>query len=57
MDSCEEVRHSFAGPGEIKRREVVPLDPQQSPGEIKTREVERWARKVGLPGIALPRLH
>ena len=40
MDSYEEVRHSFAGPGEIKRREVVPLDPQQSSGEIKTREVE-----------------
>ena len=30
---------SFAGPGEIKRREVV-LDPQVSPEEIKSREVE-----------------
>ena len=29
----------FAGPGEIKRREVV-LDPQESPGEINSREVE-----------------
>ena len=28
----------FAGPGEIKRREVE-LDPQVSPGEIKRREV------------------
>ena len=30
---------TFAGPGEINRREVV-LDPQVSPGEIKSREVE-----------------
>ena len=30
---------SFAGPGGIKRREVV-LDPQESPEEIKSREVE-----------------
>ena len=30
---------TFAGPGEIKRREVV-LDPQESPEEIKSREVE-----------------
>ena len=30
---------AFAGPGEIKRREVV-LDPQESPEEIKRREVE-----------------
>ena len=30
---------AFAGPGEIKRREVV-LDPQVSPEEIKNREVE-----------------
>ena len=30
---------TFAGPGEIKRREVV-LDPQVSPEEIKSREVE-----------------
>ena len=39
LDSHEEVRFSFAGPGEIKRREVV-LDPQDSPEEIKSREVE-----------------
>ena len=30
---------SFAGPGEIKRKEVV-LDPQESRGEIKSREME-----------------
>ena len=30
---------TFAGPREIKRREVV-LDPQVSPEEIKSREVE-----------------
>ena len=30
---------TFAGPGEIKRREVV-LDPRVSPEEIKSREVE-----------------
>ena len=30
LDSHGEVRLSFAGPGEIKRREVV-LDPQESP--------------------------
>ena len=30
---------AFAGPGEIKGREVV-LDPQVSPEEIKSREVE-----------------
>ena len=30
---------AFAGPGEIKTREVV-LDPQVSPGEIKSMEVE-----------------
>ena len=30
---------AFAGPGEIKRREVV-LDPQVSPEETKSREVE-----------------
>ena len=39
LDSHEEVRLSFAGPGEIKRREGV-LDPQESPEEIKSREVE-----------------
>ena len=34
--------NAFAGPGEIKRREVV-LDPQVSPEEIKSKEVEgRW---------------
>ena len=37
---------AFAGPGEIKRREVV-LDPQVSPEEIKSREVE-LGLKVGL---------
>ena len=30
---------TFAGPGEIKRREVV-LDPPESPEEIRSREVE-----------------
>ena len=30
---------TFAGPGEIKRREVV-LDPQVSPKEIVSREVD-----------------
>ena len=30
---------TFAGPGEIRRREVV-LEPQVSPEEIKSREVE-----------------
>ena len=39
LDYHEEVRLSFAGSGEIKRREVV-LDPQVSPEEIKIREVE-----------------
>ena len=39
LDSHAEVSLSFAGPGEIKRREVV-LDPQERPGEIKSREVE-----------------
>ena len=38
LDS-QEVRLSFAGPVEIKRREVV-LDPQDSPEEINSREVE-----------------
>ena len=37
---------AFAGPGEIKRREVV-LDPQVSPEETKSREVE-LELKVGL---------
>ena len=37
---------TFAGPGEIKRREVV-LNPQVSPEEIKSREVELGLR-VGL---------
>ena len=31
--------NAFAGPGEIKTREVV-LDPQDSPEEIKSREAE-----------------
>ena len=35
----KKVRVLFAGPGEIKRREVV-LDPLESPEEIKNREVE-----------------
>ena len=39
LDSQEEVRLSFAGPGEIKRREVV-LDLQDSPEEIKRREAD-----------------
>ena len=43
LDSHEEVRH-FAGPGEIRRRDVV-LDSQVSPEEIKSREVE-----LGLKG-------
>ena len=38
LDSNEEVRH-FAGPGEIKRREVV-LDPRVSPEQIMSREME-----------------
>ena len=29
---------TFVGPGEIKRREMVPLDPRVSPEEIKSRE-------------------
>ena len=42
---------TFAGPGEIKRREVV-LDPQVSPEEIVNREVE-----LGLKvGLLLPQL-
>ena len=38
LDSHEEVGH-LAGPGEIKRMEVV-LDPRVSPEEIVSREVE-----------------
>ena len=40
---------TFAGPGEIKRREVV-LDPQVSPEEIKGSRAGKWswAQKVGL---------
>ena len=42
---------AFAGPGEIKRREVV-LDPRVSPEEIKSMEVE-----LGLNvGLLLPQL-
>ena len=37
---------TFAGPGEIKRRQVE-LDPQVSPEEIKSRETE-LDLKVGL---------
>ena len=37
---------AFAGPGEIKRKEVV-LDPQVSPQETKSRDVE-LGFKVGL---------
>ena len=50
LDSHEELDTS-AGPGEIKRREVV-LDPQVSPEEIKSREVE-LGLKVGLFVCAL----
>ena len=42
---------SCAGPGEIKRGEVV-LDPQVSPEEIKCREVELGSR-VGLLSLQL----
>ena len=45
LDSHEEVGH-LAGPGEIKRMEVV-LDPRVSPEEIKSREME-LSLKVGL---------
>ena len=38
---------AFAGPGEIKRREVV-LDPQVSPEEIKIREVELGLKVLSL---------
>ena len=50
LDSHEEVRLSFAGPGEIKRRE----DPQVSPEEIKSREVE-LGLKVGLLSVVSQR--
>ena len=42
---------AFAGPGEIKRREVV-LGPQVSPEEIKSRKVELGLR-VGLLSLQL----
>ena len=42
---------AFAGPGEIKRREVV-LDPHVSSEEIKSREVELGLR-VGLLSLQL----
>ena len=50
LDSHEEVRLSFAGPGEIKRREVSwtltkKLDAFAGPGEIKRREVS-WTLKL-----------
>ena len=43
--------NAFAGPGEIKRKEVV-LGPQVSPEEIKSREVELGLR-VGLLSLQL----
>ena len=46
LDSHEKVRLSFAGSGDIKRREAV-LDPQVSPEEIKRTEMELGLR-VGL---------
>ena len=45
LDCHEEVRLSFAGPGEIKRREVVLESHEEvrlsfaGPGKIKSREV------------------
>ena len=42
-----------AGPGEIKRREVM-LDPQVSPEEIKSREVELGLR-VGILSLVSQR--
>ena len=45
--TLRKIGQSFAGPGEIKKREVV-LDPQESPGKIKSREVE-LGLKVGQP--------
>ena len=42
---------ALAGPGEIKRREVV-LEPQVSPEEIKSREVELGLRE-GLLSLQL----
>ena len=51
LDSHEDFRLSFAGLGEIKRREVE-LDPQESPEEIKSREVElgseSWTSSVSV---------
>ena len=51
MNSHEDFRLSFAGLGEIKRREVE-LDPQESPEEIKSREVElgseSWTSSVSV---------
>ena len=47
------VGQSFAGPGEIKRREVV-LGPQHRPGEIKSREVELGSHgELGSPLLRL----
>ena len=43
LDSHEKVRLLFAGPGEIKRREVV-LDPQDSPRKITE---ELWESETG----------
>ena len=50
LDSTKKLDAS-AGPGEIKRREVV-LDPQVSQEEIKSREVELGLR-VGLLSLQL----
>ena len=45
---------AFAGPGEIKRREVV-LDPQVSPEEVKSREAEfRSCVKVEVAVLGFP---
>ena len=52
LDS-HKVRFSFAGPGEIKRREVV-LDPQESPEEIKSREMELGSESWTSFGSVVP---
>ena len=49
----QKVGQSFAGPGEIKRREVE-LDLQESPGEIKSKAVELGCyRELGHPLLHL----
>ena len=50
LDSHEEVRLSFAGPGEIKRREVA-LDPQESPEEIQSREDELGSENLTFASV------